>query len=118
TLFLFLIVSSFQLCAQNGRAEGLLKSDCMQGGSASILVYDLDKGEELYSYDPQRALPTASIQKLMTTAAVLHQRGADFRYKTIIGHTGAVRNRVLEGDLVVIGSGDPTLASEYFDNTW
>src|SRR5690606_31783072 len=78
----------------------------------------LDREEELYSYDPQRALPTASIQKMMTTAAVLHQRGAGFKYKTVIGHTGKIKNGILEGDLVVIGSGDPTLGSEYFDDAW
>lgn len=104
--------------AQQDPVSELLGPDCMEAGSASIIVYDLDKEKEIYSFDPERALPTASIMKLLTTAAALHQRGADYRYHTTVGYTGSIVNGVLDGDIVLVGSGDPTLGSGYFDDNW
>lgn len=104
--------------AQEDPAVELLNPDCMEAGSASIVVYDLDEQEEVYSFDAQRALPTASIMKLLTTAAALHQRGEDFRYHTTVGYTGSIVNGVLDGDVVVVGAGDPTLGSSYFEDSW
>src|SRR5690606_15958813 len=106
------------LPAQKNIAAELLGSDCMEAGSASILVTDLESGEEVYSYDPVRALPTASIQKCLTTAAALELKGPDFRYHTIVGYDGIVASETLDGDLVIVGSGDPTLGSGYFDDAW
>ena len=106
------------LPAQKNIAAELLGSDCMEAGSASILVTDLESGEEVYSYDPVRALPTASIQKFLTTAAALELKGPDFRYHTIVGYDGIVASETLDGDLVIVGSGDPTLGSGYFDDAW
>lgn len=116
-VFIWLMTAIF-LPAQSLRDSELLARDCMEAGSASILVIDLDSGKEIYAFDPQRALPTASIQKLLTTTAVLEKRGADFRYQTILGYTGKIEGEILYGDLVVIGSGDPTLGSDYFDESW
>ncbi len=112
------LIFCISLYGQKNPAAELLQSDCMESGSASIVVYDLDNEKEEYSFDPERALPTASIMKLMTTAAVLHQRGADYRYRTIVGYTGTIDQEVLDGDIVVVGSGDPTLGSGYFDDSW
>src|SRR5690606_30017198 len=121
--YLFLVLTIWLvtfsiLPAQKNIAAELLGSDCMEAGSASIMVIDLESEKEVYSYDPERALPTASIQKLLTTAAVLQLRGDDFRYQTIVGYKGGMANGSLTGDLVVVGSGDPTLGSGYFDDAW
>ncbi len=121
--YLFLVLTIWLvtfsiLPAQKNIAAELLGSDCMEAGSASIMVMDLESEKEVYSYDPERALPTASIQKLLTTAAVLQLRGDDFRYQTIVGYKGGMANGSLTGDLVVVGSGDPTLGSGYFDDAW
>lgn len=59
----------------------------------------------------QRQIP-ASTLKLITTGAALHKLGPGFRYETRIGYRGTVRDGVLEGDLYLIGGGDPTIASK------
>jgi D-alanyl-D-alanine carboxypeptidase/D-alanyl-D-alanine-endopeptidase (penicillin-binding protein 4) len=52
--------------------------------------------------------------KLLTTACALETLGPDFRFKTEVGYTGEVDSAgTLYGNLVVIGSGDPTVASRY-----
>ena len=90
----------------------------MEGGSASIMVVDLESGEEVFAFDAFRALPTASIQKFLTTAAVLQTKGPDFQYETIVGYTGHIAQGRLDGNIVVVGSGDPTLGSGYFEDGW
>src|SRR5690554_2021752 len=106
------------LWGQHNPGGELLAEDCMEGGSASIMVVDLESGEEVYAFDAFRALPTASIQKFLTTAAVLQTKGPDFQYETIVGYTGHIAQGRLDGNIVVVGSGDPTLGSGYFEDGW
>ena len=52
-------------------------------------------------------LTAASLTKVATTLAALHSWGHLHRFSTVIGITGAVRDGVLHGDLVVRGGSDP-----------
>ncbi|MDE6338923.1 MAG: D-alanyl-D-alanine carboxypeptidase, partial [Muribaculaceae bacterium] len=65
---------------------------------------------------PSEALIPASIMKCVTTASLLSRLGEDYEYETRIYTTGPVREGVLEGNLIIVGSGDPSLNSKYVDN--
>ncbi len=52
-------------------------------------------------------LPAASITKVATSLAALQQWSPDYQFETLIGTTGPVVQGVVQGDLVVVGSGDP-----------
>lgn len=55
-------------------------------------------------------LVPASNQKLLTVAAAARKLGWDHRFTTRVVATGPIDERgVLDGDLVVVGSGDPTI---------
>ncbi|MGH2412875.1 MAG: D-alanyl-D-alanine carboxypeptidase [Microcystaceae cyanobacterium] len=54
----------------------------------------------------------ASLTKIATTLAVLDRWGAEHRFETQIYTTGALKNGVLRGDLVIQGNGDPLLVWE------
>jgi len=108
------VFASSEALGQQRALNELTDQDCLGAGSASVLVYDLELNEELYFFDPHRALPTASIQKMMSSAAALHHKGEDYRFLTQVGFTGEIKDGVLHGDLIVVGSGDPSLGSEYF----
>jgi D-alanyl-D-alanine carboxypeptidase/D-alanyl-D-alanine-endopeptidase (penicillin-binding protein 4) len=56
-------------------------------------------------------LVPASIQKAVTTATLLRTAGKDWAYHTRAYVDGDVERGVLEGNVVVVGSGDPTLNS-------
>ncbi|PVX52567.1 D-alanyl-D-alanine carboxypeptidase/D-alanyl-D-alanine-endopeptidase (penicillin-binding protein 4) [Balneicella halophila] len=71
-------------------------------------------GEELGAYNAEKSLATASILKLLSTATVLEQKGADFRYETPVSYTGKLQNGLLNGSIVITGVGDPTFNSKYF----
>ncbi len=62
------------------------------------------------------ALPMnpASTMKLLTTAAALHILGPAHTWRTQIYSDGAVKEGVLEGNLILKGAGDPKLTLEEF----
>jgi len=56
----------------------------------------------------------ASTMKLVTTFAALELLGPTYRWKTEVYFNGALKEGVLEGDLVLRGLGDPKLTVENF----
>lgn len=71
------------------------------------------QGNTLLEYNAgQRMLP-ASNMKLVTTGTALHALGPEYRYTTQLGYTGTILpDGTLQGDLYIIGGGDPTLAAK------
>jgi D-alanyl-D-alanine carboxypeptidase/D-alanyl-D-alanine-endopeptidase (penicillin-binding protein 4) len=79
-------------------------------GLWSVNVHSLRHGETLYSVNAFRMQTPASNQKLLTTAAAAERLGWDFRYTTRIYSIGALDdNGELNGDLIVVSDGDPTI---------
>jgi len=52
-------------------------------------------------------IPAASLTKIATSVAALETWGPAHQFETLIGATGPIKNGVLQGDLVITGSGDP-----------
>lgn len=77
------------------------------------LVIDLNTGDTLYTRNEKLSMMPASNNKLYTTAAALDLLGPDFRYETPYYTDGPVQNGVLRGNLIVRGSGDPSIGSRY-----
>jgi D-alanyl-D-alanine carboxypeptidase/D-alanyl-D-alanine-endopeptidase (penicillin-binding protein 4) len=86
------------------------------GDEWSVMVRSLDRGDTLFSFAGEAPLAPASNMKLFTTAAALYYLGPDFRYNTFLMATGPIRDGVLDGDLVLYGTGDPTFSSRFGDN--
>jgi D-alanyl-D-alanine carboxypeptidase/D-alanyl-D-alanine-endopeptidase (penicillin-binding protein 4) len=57
-------------------------------------------------------MPAASLTKLATTLAALKTWPLDHRFDTLVGLRGTVQGGVLNGDLVIQGSGDPLFVWE------
>lgn len=70
-----------------------------------------EDGSTLAQINPHTMMAPASNMKLITTGAALHTLGSGFRYRTQIGYTGHIQDGTLEGDLYIIGGGDPTTGS-------
>lgn len=73
-----------------------------------VLVVHPERGDTLYAYNADKLFVPASNQKLVTGAVALAQLGPDFRTRTAVLARGVVRNGTLEGDLVLVGRGDPS----------
>ena len=75
-----------------------------------ILIVDPERGDTLYSRNAGKLFLPASNQKLITGAAALALLGPEYRYRTALVAGGPVRSGILEGDLLVLGSGDPSIS--------
>ena len=83
----------------------------LDAAELSVLVVDAD-GTELLAHEPDRPLLPASTLKLVTAAALLVTLGADARLTTSIETTAPVdEDGVVRGDLLLVGGGDPVLAT-------
>lgn len=82
-----------------------------------VLVVSLDRGDTLFSLHADRPLTPASNTKLFSTAAALHYLGPDFRYATYLLADGPIRDGVLEGDLILYGTGDPSISGRMLPGT-
>lgn len=77
--------------------------------SYGVLVVSLERGDTLFSHDADVPLTPASNMKLYSTAAALFYLGPAFRFQTYVLAEGEVRDGVLHGDLVLYGTGDPSI---------
>jgi D-alanyl-D-alanine carboxypeptidase/D-alanyl-D-alanine-endopeptidase (penicillin-binding protein 4) len=81
-----------------------------------IAVQSLDRNERLFELNPHALLVPASVAKLVSLATAVDAVGWDYRYETTVRGTGPVVDGVLQGDLVVIGSGDPSIGGRGGDD--
>lgn len=95
------------------RLDALLSTSLVDDGFWGVAVLDVESGELLYEHHAQKHFVPASNAKLYTTAAALDQLGSDFRFRTVLYARGTVEDGVLRGDLLLRGSGDPTLGGHY-----
>lgn len=89
----------------------------LKGASIGFCIMDAKTSEVIEEYNSKQLLIPASTLKLLTTTAALQLLGADFQYATKIMYNGTLSaNGILNGDLIIVGSGDPSLQSEKFGN--
>jgi D-alanyl-D-alanine carboxypeptidase/D-alanyl-D-alanine-endopeptidase (penicillin-binding protein 4) len=74
-------------------------------------VKSLTAGDTLYERNPRRLMMPASNMKIVTLAAAADRLGWDYTYETQLFVAGPIETGALRGDLVVVGSGDPSLMS-------
>ncbi len=97
------------------RVEKLLGETPAAQASWGILVVDAESGETLYSLNAGKHFVPASNMKLFSTAFALARLGPDFRFHTTLETRGTLSpNGKLEGDLVLVGRGDPNLSNRKF----
>jgi D-alanyl-D-alanine carboxypeptidase/D-alanyl-D-alanine-endopeptidase (penicillin-binding protein 4) len=101
----------------NPRAERALAADLdrvfnapvMEQGLWGVEVKSLDTGRVIYARNPRTLMMPASNMKILTLAAAAETLGWDYRFRTTLETSGTVENGVLRGDLVIRGTGDPTI---------
>ncbi len=77
-----------------------------------ILVRDLDTGGTIYARNRDKLFVPASNAKLFSTALALQRLGPDYVHATTVETDGQVgEDGRLDGDLRLVGGGDPNLSS-------
>ena len=77
-----------------------------------VVVQEVGRRSPLLAWQAKRPVNPASIMKLITTSAALDLLGPAWTWNTPVWLDGAVKDDVLEGNLVIKGSGDPKLVLE------
>jgi serine-type D-Ala-D-Ala carboxypeptidase/endopeptidase (penicillin-binding protein 4) len=82
----------------------------------SVSVQSLKQEGPLYSLNAGRMQTPASTQKVITSAVAAERLGWDYRYTTRIFATGPLSpGGDLDGDLVIVSNGDPTINPRHPD---
>jgi D-alanyl-D-alanine carboxypeptidase/D-alanyl-D-alanine-endopeptidase (penicillin-binding protein 4) len=76
-----------------------------------VEVKSLDTGRILYALNARKLMMPASNMKIVTLAAAAEALGWDYRFKTTLETDAEIEGGALKGNLIVRGSGDPTINS-------
>lgn len=85
----------------------------MKHASFSVMFMSIDSGKVIAAHNPELSVVTASTMKTITSTTALETLGGDFRFETNVYLQGTVKNDTLNGNIVIVGSGDPTLGTGY-----
>ena len=90
---------------------GLFHTPAFSNAIWGVTVRSLDSGELLFTLNPGTLLMPASNMKIVTMSVAAERLGWDYRFETKLVTSAPVENGVLKGDLVVVGSGDPSIGA-------
>src|SRR5262245_37097284 len=77
-----------------------------------IEVYSLSDAKVLYALNEFKLFVPGSVTKIVTEGSTMGLLGADYRFHTNVYRTGSIsKDGVLNGDLVLVASGDPNLSN-------
>ena len=91
--------------------EGIVSDPALKEAVISISARKGD-GTVLVDINAEDMVIPASNMKLITTGAAMYAFGPDHRFETSIGYDGEIKDGVLDGDIYIIGGGDPTIGSK------
>ena len=99
----------------NDKITEYLEADEYSNATWALKIIDLSTGNVWFEQNAGKSMMPASNAKLYTTAAALDLLGPDFRYETGIYTDGELQDGVLRGNLIIRGSGDPSIGDRYVD---
>lgn len=101
-----------------GKSFAVFEADRdLKYGIASLTVMNTRTGEIVYAKYDKLGMAPASTLKTITLATAYDVLGKDFKYETDLLYSGVIKDGVLEGDIIIKGSGDPSLGSDNFKET-
>jgi len=120
--FLYIILISNLICAQNPKIDRLVKSSQstvnLKNAIWSLYAAYADNGKILIDYQSRFSLTPASGLKLVTTAAGLELLGQDYQCLTRIYYDGHLNDKgILQGNIYIRGGGDPSLGSDRIEGS-
>lgn len=98
--------------------NNLVADEQAKYATTALVVLDANTGKVIFGRNENLGVATASTLKTITSATAFSILGKDFRYQTTLAFSGALgSDGVLNGDLIIIGGGDPTLGSWRYEQT-
>jgi D-alanyl-D-alanine carboxypeptidase/D-alanyl-D-alanine-endopeptidase (penicillin-binding protein 4) len=101
----------------NTAFKKLAEDPTLKHATISLYVINTTTGKAVTEVNTEIGVAPASCQKVITASTAFELLGHDYSYKTTIGYSGNIVNGVLNGNLILKGSGDPTLGSWRYEQT-
>jgi len=117
SLCLILLFVHFVQAQMQTHLNALVNDSRLQSATISFCMTDAKTGDILLQHNASKAMIPASLMKISTTIAALEVLGGNSSFTTSIYSTGAVKDGILTGDLVLVGGGDPTFGSILFNRS-
>jgi serine-type D-Ala-D-Ala carboxypeptidase/endopeptidase (penicillin-binding protein 4) len=89
--------------------DTILRDPALAHGYWGVLVKSLKTDETVYELNARKLFIPASNMKIVTLAAAAERLGWDYTYETRLLAAGRIEAGRLDGDLLVVGSGDPSI---------
>ena len=108
---IFIVISlilSVSVWGQEVTIEEIVADPTFAQAYVGVCVMDAD-GNILAGVNQDRMFVPASNMKLISTGAALHLLGPSYTFETTLAHDGIIEDGVLQGNLFLVGGGDPTL---------
>lgn len=93
------------------RLQAVLHDKPLNRTRVGVEVMQASNGDVLFAHNAGVQFNPASNTKMLTTAAAMSYLGADFRYHTVLYGPAPDADGVVHGDVVLRGSGDPSLTT-------
>jgi D-alanyl-D-alanine carboxypeptidase/D-alanyl-D-alanine-endopeptidase (penicillin-binding protein 4) len=90
--------------------DSLISQPKFRSAEFGVLIVNPQTADTIFSRNAGKLFLPASNMKIVTAAVALKELGPDYTYHTTFAARGTVRDSVLNGDLVVIGTGDPSVS--------
>jgi D-alanyl-D-alanine carboxypeptidase/D-alanyl-D-alanine-endopeptidase (penicillin-binding protein 4) len=90
----------------------VMNTEHLPPSSVSFVIIDPDSGKVLLSQLPDVPRSPASTIKTLTTFAALDMLGPTYTWHTRAAAHGPISGGVLDGDLILLGGGDPYITTE------
>lgn len=98
---------------ENEIVNKFINLEMLKNSNVAIEIVDLTTGKKVAEYNSTKVVTPASIMKVVTSAAAYETLGANTTLETKLVYTGKIDgNGILEGDIYILGGGDPTLGSD------
>ena len=91
-------------------ADSLLSQPAWRNAHWGVLIVDPASRDTLFSRNAGKLFMPASNQKILTGATAIAALGADYRFVTRFATDGRIHDGILDGDLIVVGRGDPSFS--------
>jgi D-alanyl-D-alanine carboxypeptidase/D-alanyl-D-alanine-endopeptidase (penicillin-binding protein 4) len=81
----------------------------VQRAAWGIVVQSLDRNERIVELNARTLLVPASTAKLVSLASAVDAVGWDYRFETLVRASAPIVDGAIKGDLLIVGSGDPSI---------
>lgn len=91
--------------------NNLIQDSELQHASVGFCAIDVQDNSIFIEHQANKSLIPASSMKVITTGTATALLGKNLRFETYLEYSGTLNDGVLDGDIFIRGTGDPSLAS-------